>query len=37
VNDQPYADGWFFQVRVSDPNEASTLLSPADYSSQVGG
>jgi glycine cleavage system H protein len=37
VNDQPYGDGWFFQVRVSDPNEASALLSPADYSRQTGG
>lgn len=37
VNDQPYGDGWFFQVRVSDPNEASALLSPADYSTQTGG
>ena len=37
VNDKPYADGWFFKVRLSDANEASALLSPADYSKQIGG
>lgn len=37
VNDQPYGDGWFFQVKVSDAAEAAALLSPADYSAQIGG
>ena len=37
VNDQPYGDGWFFQVKVSDANEVASLLSPADYSAQTGG
>jgi glycine cleavage system H protein len=37
VNDQPYGDGWFFQIKVRDVNEASSLLSPADYSAQIGG
>ena len=37
VNDQPYGDGWFFQVKVSDAAEAGALLSPADYSAQIGG
>ena len=37
VNDQPYDDGWFFQIKVRDVNEASSLLSPADYSAQIGG
>ena len=37
VNDQPYGDGWFFQVKVSDANEVASLLSPADYSGQIGG
>ena len=37
VNDQPYGDGWFFQVRVSDVNEVSSLLGPAEYSAQIGG
>ena len=37
VNDQPYDGGWFFQVKVRDVNEASSLLSPPDYSAQIGG
>ena len=37
VNDQPYDDGWFFQIKVRDVNELSSLLSPADYSAQIGG
>jgi len=37
VNDQPYGDGWFFQVKVSGAPELASLLSPADYSAQIGG
>jgi glycine cleavage system H protein len=37
VNDQPYGDGWMFQVKLSDANELALLLSPADYSAQTGG
>lgn len=37
VNDQPYADGWFMQIKVRDASEVSALLSPADYSKQIGG
>jgi glycine cleavage system H protein len=37
VNDQPYGEGWFYQVRVSDANEVSSLLGPGDYSGQIGG
>lgn len=37
VNDQPYADGWFFQIKVSDAGAGASLLSPADYSAQIGG
>ena len=37
VNDQPYGDGWMFQVKLSDANELASLLSPADYSAQTGG
>ena len=37
VNDQPYDDGWFFQIKVRDVNELSSLQSPADYSAQIGG
>ena len=37
VNDQPYGDGWFFQLKVSDAHEVASLLGPADYSAQIGG
>jgi glycine cleavage system H protein len=37
VNDQPYGDGWFMQIKVRDASEVSALLSPADYSKQIGG
>src|SRR6266567_2451362 len=37
VNDKPYDDGWFFQIRVGDGNESASLLSPADYLAQIGG
>ena len=36
VNDQPYADGWFFKIKLSKPDEAGALLSPQDYSASIG-
>ena len=37
VNDQPYGDGWFFQIKTSGGNELASLLTPSDYSAQIGG
>jgi glycine cleavage system H protein len=37
VNDQPYGDGWFYQIRLANPAELSVLHSPADYTAQIGG
>ena len=37
VNDQTYGDGWFFQIKLANPNEIASLLSPSDYSAQIGG
>jgi len=37
VNDQPYGEGWFFQVRLSQPQELASLLGPAEYATQIGG
>lgn len=37
VNDQPYTDGWFFQIKVSDAAELASLSGPAEYSAQIGG
>ena len=36
VNSDPYGAGWFFKVKLSAPAEAAGLLSPADYSKQIG-
>jgi glycine cleavage system H protein len=37
VNKEPYGNGWFFQVKFSQPSEINSLLSPADYGKQIGG
>jgi glycine cleavage system H protein len=31
VNREPYAAGWLFKVKLTDANEAKSLLSAADY------
>ena len=36
VNTEPYAGGWFFKIKLSNPAELNTLLSPADYKKQIG-
>ena len=36
VNSDPYGAGWFFKLKLSAPAEAGPLLSPADYSKQIG-
>ena len=35
VNDDPYGDGWFFKIRLTNPKELDDLLSPDDYAEQV--
>ena len=35
VNDDPYGDGWFFKIRLTNPEELDDLLSPDDYAEQV--
>jgi glycine cleavage system H protein len=37
VNSAPYADGWFFKVKLSHPGEFHQLLSAADYGKQISG
>ena len=37
VNTNPYGDGWFFKLKLSQPGEAQNLLSADAYSQQVGG
>ena len=36
VNSTPYAEGWFFKLKLTQPSETNALLSPADYSKQIG-
>jgi len=35
VNEDPYGEGWMFQIQVSDPSELDDLLSAEDYQEQV--
>jgi glycine cleavage system H protein len=36
VNTDPYGQGWFFQVKLSDPAELDRLLSPEQYAALIG-
>ena len=36
VNSEPYDGGWFYKVKLADADEISSLLSPEDYSAQIG-
>jgi glycine cleavage system H protein len=37
VNREPFGGGWFFKVKLSNPGELSTLLTPEAYKAQIGG
>ncbi len=37
VNTEPYAGGWFYKIKLSNPAELNALLSPEDYKRQIGG
>ena len=37
VNSDPYGEGWFFKLTLSNPAEANSLLSPTDYQAQISG
>ena len=37
VNTEPYSGGWFYKVKLSQPGEVNSLLSPEQYKAQVGG
>lgn len=36
VNSDPYGNGWFFRIKLAQPAEVNSLLSPADYTKQIG-
>lgn len=35
VNKDPYGDGWMIKVKVSNPGELDSLLSPVDYKAMI--
>jgi glycine cleavage system H protein len=35
VNTAPYASGWFFKIKLSDPAELDRLLTPENYTKQI--
>ena len=37
VNTQPYTGGWFYKIKLSNPAETDSLLSPEQYGEQIGG
>lgn len=37
VNSDPYGAGWFFKLRLAQPDEVDTLLSADAYQAQIGG
>ena len=37
VNSEPYEDGWFFRIKLSNPAELKALLGPAQYKVQISG
>lgn len=37
VNTAPYGDGWFYEIRLSNPADLGALLDAAGYSKQIGG
>jgi glycine cleavage system H protein len=37
VNTEPYAGGWFYKIKLANPAEVGSLLTPEQYESQIGG
>ncbi len=37
VNSDPYGEGWMVKIKMSDPNQASDLLSAEEYKDLIGG
>jgi glycine cleavage system H protein len=37
VNKDPYGNGWFFKVKLSQPAELEKLLTPEKYTAQING
>ena len=37
VNSEPYEDGWFYRIKLSNPAELGALLGPEQYKVQISG
>jgi glycine cleavage system H protein len=37
TNNESYGGGWFFKIKLSNPAELNSLLSPEQYKAQIGG
>lgn len=37
VNTEPYAEGWFFKVKLAEKGKVAALLGPEEYKKQIGG
>jgi glycine cleavage system H protein len=37
ANTEPYAGGWFFKIKLSNPAELEALLTPEQYQAQING
>ena len=37
VNTEPYSGGWFYKIKLSNPQEVNALLAPAQYGAQISG
>jgi glycine cleavage system H protein len=37
VNSEPYGNGWFFKIKLSNPAELEALLPPDKYKAQISG
>ena len=37
VNSEPYGDGWFFKIKLSNPDELKALLDAKQYAELIGG
>ena len=36
VNSEPYAGGWFYKIKLSNPGELDQLMTPDQYATQIG-
>ncbi len=37
VNSEPYDEGWFYKIKLSNPDEMEALMGPEQYQAQIGG